>query len=334
MVDNILAMAHIKRELHPTVVTSSKRPQVYTKGYIHDPLRPIAIGKLVQQCDPVVYRSYHEDEEKSEGEGTLDRADSGETSSMDDGEEEKKSTIQGATLNFPEVWSLKCNTTCGTKNRTSFKGVKLSWYHSIDRNHLWVYVKFDVHQRLEVGTDRRKRGRHLWVAKDFYKGPVAKPKKALKKHLYSNVMTTIGYARKKVFASCSANADSDLLSRDLVPKVAAEELVTGSNGNMDDLRCRLDKKLANVRLVVLDYAGLSTDCEDIQRFLRKYQQVDGFKPSSKDEKKDHHVFWDGRIIGQHAQDIHCGGTSSLSPVFVPLSFSTMLYYVVGKNKFE
>ncbi|SAM00668.1 hypothetical protein [Absidia glauca] len=39
--------------------------------YLHngDPLRPMAIGKLVQQRNPVVYRSYPEDESQSESEG-------------------------------------------------------------------------------------------------------------------------------------------------------------------------------------------------------------------------------------------------------------------------
>jgi hypothetical protein len=44
MVDNILAIVHIKKELHQKIVSSSKGSQIYTKGSIHDPLRSITMG--------------------------------------------------------------------------------------------------------------------------------------------------------------------------------------------------------------------------------------------------------------------------------------------------
>ncbi|KAI9284660.1 hypothetical protein BC943DRAFT_361004 [Umbelopsis sp. AD052] len=39
----------------------------------------------------------------------------------------------------------------------------------------------------------------------------------------------------------------------------------------EDLTSRVHKTQMGVRLVIIDYAGLSTSPEDIQRFLRTYK---------------------------------------------------------------
>ncbi|KAI7907249.1 uncharacterized protein BX663DRAFT_418526, partial [Cokeromyces recurvatus] len=42
---------------------------------------------------------------------------------------------------------------------------------------------------------------------------------------------------------------------------------------MQDLIHRLRTNMKPVRLVVIDYAGLSTDFEDIHLFVSKYKQI-------------------------------------------------------------
>ncbi|KAI7872162.1 hypothetical protein BDF14DRAFT_1698080, partial [Spinellus fusiger] len=44
-------------------------------------------------------------------------------------------------------------------------------------------------------------------------------------------------------------------------------------GNIQDLKHRLRTNMKPIRLVVIDYAGLSTDFEDIYQFFTKYKQI-------------------------------------------------------------
>ncbi|SAL98391.1 hypothetical protein [Absidia glauca] len=49
--------------------------------------------------------------------------------------------------------------------------------------------------------------------------------------------------------------------------------ITGCNGDMKALKSLLDKKFKPIRLVVIDYAGFSTEPNDVRHFFERYTQV-------------------------------------------------------------
>ncbi|CEG83774.1 hypothetical protein RMATCC62417_17649 [Rhizopus microsporus] len=122
-----------------------------------------------------------------------------------------------------------------------------------------------------------------------------------KLHLKSNVMTTIGYVRKsksaeshmtrcrlinkmiktqrdknlctKVYVSPHSNAEDMFYQRDKDVNCLLLEQLKNCDGSIQDLIHRLERKFSKTRLVVLDYAGLSTNVDDIKSFLRKHSQI-------------------------------------------------------------
>ncbi|ORX52287.1 hypothetical protein DM01DRAFT_1059365 [Hesseltinella vesiculosa] len=118
----------------------------------------------------------------------------------------------------------------------------------------------------------------------------------------SRPMTTVGYARKspgkerfdarcsllrklvkrledrglctKVFISPSSQSDEPIMLRD-EKKDNSMFLASISScmGDMKNFRAMLNKKFKPVRLVVIDYAGLSTEPNDVRGFFRQYPQI-------------------------------------------------------------
>ncbi|KAI8076319.1 uncharacterized protein BX664DRAFT_50302 [Halteromyces radiatus] len=121
------------------------------------------------------------------------------------------------------------------------------------------------------------------------------------KHLRANPITTIGYARKskgrerfttrcnllskmverleaqclctKIFVSPSSNANEELEKRDTNSNNSNYLKALQVNGDMKDLCRLLNTKFKPVRLVAIDFAGLTTEPNDLRQFIRKYTQI-------------------------------------------------------------
>ncbi|KAL0082272.1 hypothetical protein F4703DRAFT_1126337 [Phycomyces blakesleeanus] len=148
-------------------------------------------------------------------------------------------------------------------------------------------------------------GRTLWVLKDKFL-EVDAMNDLTKYHSYLRVhpMTTIGYARKspgkesletrcsllqkmadrlknrclctKIFVSPSSKADEPLMVRDSKKDCSKYlNVLIDCVGNMNDLCTILDRKFKPVRLVIIDYAGLSTEPNNVRDFFSRYTQVKG-----------------------------------------------------------
>ncbi|KAI9477870.1 MAG: hypothetical protein EXX96DRAFT_650287 [Benjaminiella poitrasii] len=145
-------------------------------------------------------------------------------------------------------------------------------------------------------------GRLLWVMNDEnianYNVNTARQYKL---YLKSNIMTTIGYIRKsksresdttrcrlinkmiktqrnknfctKVYVSPHSNAEESFCQRDKDVNSSLLEQLEECDGSIQDLIYRLERKFGKTRLVVLDYAGFSTNINDIVSFFRKYNQI-------------------------------------------------------------
>ncbi|ORX51873.1 hypothetical protein DM01DRAFT_1289165, partial [Hesseltinella vesiculosa] len=74
----------------------------------------------------------------------------------------------------------------------------------------------------------------------------------------------------KVFVSPCSKSDEPLLNRDR--KKDNTRFVDSITG-CQDLRSMLGTKFKPIRLVVIDYAGLSTEPNDIRAFFQRYKQV-------------------------------------------------------------
>lgn len=83
------------------------------------------------------------------------------------------------------------------------------------------------------------------------------------------------YFARKVFVSSRRSADMNLEVRD---KNQGDNMVRSGQldncaGTMQDMIHTLRTNMKPVRLVVIDYAGRSTDFEDIHQFVGKYKQI-------------------------------------------------------------
>ncbi|CAO3658072.1 unnamed protein product [Rhizopus stolonifer] len=113
-----------------------------------------------------------------------------------------------------------------------------------------------------------------------------------KPHVQGSAIMTIGYVRKshsneshttqlgsrclawKMFISPCCNASMNLEKRDMGSSIdnVLKELAHCA-GTMQDLIHRLRTNIKPIRLIIIDYAGLSTDFADIQALFEKYEQL-------------------------------------------------------------
>ncbi|CAO3656115.1 unnamed protein product [Mucor hiemalis] len=139
-------------------------------------------------------------------------------------------------------------------------------------------------------------GRHLWV---MLEGHLATFNVNIRdqylKHLKTLVMKNIEYVRKSVtnesdktrsrllnkmtntlreknkcttlFVSPKSNAGENIEERDKDVDLTLLENLKGCNGTTQDIINHLERKLQDTRLVVLDYAGLSTNAGDLRHFF-------------------------------------------------------------------
>ncbi|CEP11880.1 hypothetical protein [Parasitella parasitica] len=155
--------------------------------------------------------------------------------------------------------------------------------------------------RLPSAQGMKKHGRWLWVLKEEYHAPMNGHALYVRHIQASSSIITIGYARKshcsepkdarirllqeminklrsrcltrKVYVSPRSNASMAFEQRDKnESNVSAIEELTHCAGSTQDLIHRLRTNTKPMRLVVIDYAGLSTDFSDIQELFMKYNQ--------------------------------------------------------------
>ncbi|ORX46051.1 hypothetical protein DM01DRAFT_1272633, partial [Hesseltinella vesiculosa] len=142
----------------------------------------------------------------------------------------------------------------------------------------------------------RIRGRWMWVLKRSYQVTI-NFREAFVQHVRSTPdIATIGYARKsfgkespikrtqllqsmieklrsrclarKVYVSPRCSASMPLNDRDRkADSQSTADLLSHCAGTMQDLLHRLRTNMKPIRLVIIDYAGFSTDFGDIQRFF-------------------------------------------------------------------
>ncbi|KAG2201332.1 hypothetical protein INT47_001420, partial [Mucor saturninus] len=74
-----------------------------------------------------------------------------------------------------------------------------------------------------------------------------------------------------VFASCRANADDKIDDRDIKSTMIYK--VSHVHGDCQDMLDYITMSNRTVRLVVIDYAGLSTNPDDLKEFVRKHKQL-------------------------------------------------------------
>ncbi|KAI7896026.1 uncharacterized protein EV154DRAFT_493246 [Mucor mucedo] len=74
-----------------------------------------------------------------------------------------------------------------------------------------------------------------------------------------------------VFASCRANADDKIDDRDIKSTIIYK--VSHVRGDCQDMLDYITMSNRTVRLVVIDYAGLSTNPDDLKEFVRKHKQL-------------------------------------------------------------
>ncbi|KAI8089079.1 uncharacterized protein BX664DRAFT_332116 [Halteromyces radiatus] len=72
----------------------------------------------------------------------------------------------------------------------------------------------------------------------------------------------------KIFASWSSPSSQPICERDV------DDDQKLNDGNTQDLLYLLDRTRAPVILVVIDYAGLSTNTEDLLQFISKYKKLE------------------------------------------------------------
>ncbi|KAI8146199.1 hypothetical protein BJV82DRAFT_705469, partial [Fennellomyces sp. T-0311] len=85
---------------------------------------------------------------------------------------------------------------------------------------------------------------------------------------------------EKVFVSPYADATSEIQTRDH-QKYAILNKLKYCDGNMNDLIRRLHCQQKKIRLVILDYAGLATNVEEVKHFVRYVVSIDPLKLSMK-----------------------------------------------------
>ncbi|KAI8988607.1 hypothetical protein BDF20DRAFT_999000 [Mycotypha africana] len=164
--------------------------------------------------------------------------------------------------------------------------------------------RFGYSQVARVGSKREKR-RSLWIIKQDHWDKVLKDtfntKSFLEASMESHGWINIGYARKsrthdpvgnriksmqkmtdclrikchcaKVFLSPMCSSGSKLCQRDTKPNLNIMDGVRHKHGDMQDLIMFAKSTNFSVRLVVLDYAGLSTDPMDVRKFVKELKSI-------------------------------------------------------------
>ncbi|CAO3588449.1 unnamed protein product [Absidia cylindrospora] len=77
----------------------------------------------------------------------------------------------------------------------------------------------------------------------------------------------------KVFVSSSCYASDSLVSRDVNRKTNVLSTSTSVDGNIQDMISYISTEEQNLCLVTLDFAGLSTDVNDLHSFIRKHGKL-------------------------------------------------------------
>ncbi|KAI7889254.1 uncharacterized protein EV154DRAFT_544570 [Mucor mucedo] len=72
----------------------------------------------------------------------------------------------------------------------------------------------------------------------------------------------------KCFVSFSSNANSDIITRDLKDDIKTLENIRHIHGNTQKMIDFISSSKRKVCMVIIDYAGLSTDPVNIQEFIR------------------------------------------------------------------
>lgn len=175
---------------------------------------------------------------------------------------------------------------------------------SLPRVMQWMSAdgSFGRADRMRVSGEQ-VRGRWLWRLKKCYQVPINFHKE-YKRHVDEAAdVVTIGYARKsygneavstrvrllqlqvdklrdrclakKVFVSsrCSAAMPLEVRDRKQGDDMVRSGQLDNCAGTMQYLIHRLRTNMKPVRLVVIDYAGLSIDFEDIHQFVSKFKQI-------------------------------------------------------------
>ncbi|KAK4516954.1 uncharacterized protein ATC70_000282 [Mucor velutinosus] len=153
--------------------------------------------------------------------------------------------------------------------------------------------------------NQRKSGRYLWVVDEqlwAFVTDTSDSVKAYWKYLkHDTKYITIGYARKsptdetkesrmrllqlmvnklysrgkceEVFVSPICKADQPILERDSPKQDDLLLHLKGSHGDISDLVARVHFSQKPFRLVIIDYAGLSTSPDDIRTFLKQCSNI-------------------------------------------------------------
>ncbi|KAK4509789.1 uncharacterized protein ATC70_007092 [Mucor velutinosus] len=160
-------------------------------------------------------------------------------------------------------------------------------------------------KRTAMKSDGKKlEGRWLWVLLDKHLDiNVIEDLARYEQHCRHHPMTTIGYARKskgkertntrckllsemvhrlrkkslctKVYVSPYCDANQPLESRDSKGNYKHHlELIDDCDGDMTTFMKLLKTKFKPIRLAVIDFAGLSTEPNDIRAFVKKFTQIE------------------------------------------------------------
>ncbi|KAI8970011.1 hypothetical protein BDF20DRAFT_825973, partial [Mycotypha africana] len=78
---------------------------------------------------------------------------------------------------------------------------------------------------------------------------------------------------EKVFASIDSNANSPILSRDCKQKEHLHQQFVGYSGDMQTMIDFMTETNRKVRLVIIDFAGLSTDMDDLRHFVKTNKRI-------------------------------------------------------------
>ncbi|CEP12783.1 hypothetical protein [Parasitella parasitica] len=164
--------------------------------------------------------------------------------------------------------------------------------------------RFGHSQVARIGSKREKR-RSLWIVEQDHWDKVLKitfnTKSFLDASMESHGWINIGYARKsrtnepvenkiksmqkmtdclrnkchcaKVFLSPMCSSGSKLCQRDTKPNLNLMDSIRHKQGDMQDLVMFAKSTNFSVRLVVLDYAVLSTDPMDIRKFVKELKSI-------------------------------------------------------------
>ncbi|KAI8377761.1 uncharacterized protein BYT42DRAFT_479246, partial [Radiomyces spectabilis] len=77
-----------------------------------------------------------------------------------------------------------------------------------------------------------------------------------------------------VFASYNTNASDPISARDANSKPSSIPQFQDSSGTMQDMMETITKSPKKIRLVVIDYAGLTTDPDDLKWFMQANKQIE------------------------------------------------------------